>query len=287
MILFDDLHGHAVLQQSLCQIVGRAACAEEHHVFDLTLHQPQCPQQLLQLGRLGREHDAVARLRHEAAVRDHCRFPPAHGAEQEISLKALAQLHQRLAAELGFLPQRQLHHQKAAIGEGLHLRRRRKLQNLVKLQRRKPIRIDDERNIELLPQEFEIPVVILRIADARNGIGDAHAFCKVARQHIQLVRAGRRDEQLGPVYACLLQNVAVRAAAADAHAVKGVCDLSDHVRRRIHCDDLMPLLQQAGEDARADLAAADNDNVHRPPSIIQKAIMPKSEQTVLIAAAAA
>ena len=56
--------------------------------------------------------------------------------------------------------------------------------------------------------------IIFGISDPGDRMGCAHAFCKIAAQHIGFIRIGDSNNKLGFAYAGFLQDLAVRSAAA-------------------------------------------------------------------------
>ena len=90
----------------------------------------------------------------------------------------------------------------------------------------------------------------------------AHFLRNEAGEHIHLVRSGNGNEKIGMVNAGFRQRVAVCAVAANAHRVKNIRDLRDHVRVRINGGYVVSLRQKARKDRLSDLAASHDDNVH-------------------------
>ena len=86
-ILVDDLDLRAGGQQTLGQVIGHAATAENHHLTSLLALGAHGAQQLNQLAVLGGDADAVAVLQDEITARNKHLFPSLHHADQEGGLE--------------------------------------------------------------------------------------------------------------------------------------------------------------------------------------------------------
>ena len=89
---FNQLHIHALIEQSHRQVNRDPAAADDHNIFDLFLVQMQAADQSGQVSGGGGDIQLVPGLQAEAAVRNHHIISPFHCTHQHLDLHRVVKL---------------------------------------------------------------------------------------------------------------------------------------------------------------------------------------------------
>ena len=123
--------------------------------------------------------------------------------------------------------------------------------------------IDGHGEAQLAPHEAELRLV-LRVANAGDGVGHAQLFRHQAGQNIDLVTGGGGDQQIRLAYLRLLLDLIAGSVAADAHNVIDIDNVFYELGFLI--DDRDPVLpDKLGGQAGAYLTRAHNNDPHSAP----------------------
>ena len=192
----------------------------------------------LQLLGRGGQVDLIPGLQLEVAGGDDGLLAPSHGADQHPDPDGLIEVAEPHPVEGGVGRQSVFHQLQAALGEGLQLHGRGEPQHTGDLPGGGLLRIDGHSEAQLLPHEAELYLVI-RVADAGDGVLHPQLFGNQAGQNVDLVAGGGGDQQVGLVGLRLLLDAIAGAVAAHAHDVIDVDDIVDQLGMLVDHGDLM------------------------------------------------
>ena len=268
-VALDDLDVRARLQQARREVFRDAPRADQHDVGGLLLIVADRAEHVDEVRRRRAEIDVVARAHPEVAVRDDDLVPARDRADQHLAAQLLRQLGQREAVQELPGPGDDLDDLDAVVGKGVALQHARDLQQAEHLVSGVLLRVDGHGEAQLVAQQVEL-IGVVRRADAGDRAPAAEPLGKHAAQQVQLVLRRAGDHDVAVLHVRLPHRSGGRAVAADRHAVQRVADVLHHVAVGVHDRDVVPLRRELAGDRAADLAAADDDNLHArfPPGSI-------------------
>ena len=119
-------------------------------------------------------------------------------------------------------------------------------------------------------------------ADARDARRRAEQRQRdLAREHVDLVAARQRDQHVGVARAGALENVGIRGVADDGAHVEPVLQLAQDVGVAVDDRDFVGLLAREADRRRAaDLAGAEDQDLHRADSAIQRRVAARATSRV-------
>ena len=218
------------------------------------------PEKLGQLVRGGGEVDLVAGLENKVAGGNDGLPFSADGADQHPDPQAFIKIHQPHAVESGVLRYAVLHQLQPPFGEGLHLHGRRKAEHPGDLPGSGPLRVDGHGESQLLPHKAQL-LLILRVADAGDGVRNPHLLGHKAGQNVDLIAGGGGDQQIRPAALRLQLYLIAGPVAAHAHDVVDVDDVLNQLGVLVDDRDLV-LRGELSCQLQAHLAGAHNNNPH-------------------------
>ena len=192
LVLVDDLHAHAHVQQLVRQIVAHFTGAHDHHRGCLLPENAQVLEEGGQLIRCGGDVDLVPAFQLEIAGGNGGLPLPGHGADQHSGPGVFIDVQQLYAVQGRILRQAVLHQLQPPLGEGLQLHSRREPQNAGDLVGRRLLRVDGHGEPQFPPHEPQLRL-ILRVPNAGDGVGHAQLLRHQAGQNIDLVAGGGGD----------------------------------------------------------------------------------------------
>ena len=101
-----------------------------------------------------------------------------------------------------------------------------------------------------------------RVADAGDGEFRAQVLADQAAEHVDFIRGGGGDQDIGPIHFSLQQGRGVRAVAVDAHHVQIVFGFLDHNVILVNNGDVMLFAEEFFRQGMTDLAVADDQDPH-------------------------
>ena len=260
----DDLHACAEIEHLLCKVIGNSATADQHDTLDRLGGNADFMEKFRRDLRTGDEADMVAALQHEAAVGDMYLVRPALDHADQHACVHAAKVGKTQPVERRAFGNRDLVKLHAAAGEGVDFDGRRRAQNARDLRCAGKLGVESHAQAEILLHELERGI-IFRIAHARNGVVHAELFGDQAGEQILLVRGHDGDDQIGLRNASLGLCFDADAVALDGHDVQPVADVGERLGAAVDDRDVVPFAGELLGERHADLARADDDDVHTHP----------------------
>ena len=263
LVLVDDLHAHAHVQQLVCQIVAHLAGSHDHHRGSLFPEHPQILEKRRQLIRRGGDIDLIPGFQPEIAGGNGGLPFPGHRADQHPRPGVFVKIQQLHAVQRRPFRQAVLHQFQPPLGEGFQLHGRREPQHAGDLMGRGLFRVDGHGKAQLSPHEPQLRL-IFRVADAGDGMGHPQLLCHQTGKNVDLVAGGGGDQEIGLTHLRLFLHLIAGAVAADAHHIINVDDIFNEARLLI--DNRHPVSpDQLRGKAGANLARAYNNDLHIAP----------------------
>ena len=210
-----------VLQQGH-EIAGDLAAPHQEHPADLGGIAAQQAEELVQTVRLAHQIELVPHLGHKGAVGDEHPALPLYSAEQQGQpLDPAGQGVQGGAHQKVPLLKAKAHQLHPAPAEGLDIGGGGKAEQAGDLQGGGPLGVDHHVDLQVLAQLGQ-GAVILRVADAGDGIFCPQIFGYQGADHVHLVGIGGGHHQVGAVRPGLPQHIGGHAVALYRHNVQHV-----------------------------------------------------------------
>ena len=210
----------------------------------------------------GHKRDFVARQQKIVAGGDDDVAAALDGADQHLARKVAKRLPDRLTGKGRMGGQNRLEQIDAAAGKGIHLNGRGNGKQARDLVGRFQLRVDQHIDAELFLDEAALSDIV-RVAHAGNGLALGRFLGDQAAKQVQLVRPGHGDEHIGIFNAGVLLHAVHHAVAGDAHHVALRCDVLDGFFVGIDHGDIVAFGGQLFGKRGTDLAASDNDDIHK------------------------
>ena len=128
-----------------------------------------------------------------------------------------------------------------------------------------PLRVDEQVDAHV-PLEAVGVYGVLDVADPGDGEGGAHVLGRETGDHVDLVHAGGRDQDVCVLGPCLPQGGDRRTVALDAHHIQRLVRLSQGLVAGVHNGDIVLLLGQLLGQGIADLSITHDDDVQLYPT---------------------
>ena len=159
------------------------------------------------------------------------------------------------------LLQAKAHQLHPAAAEGLNVGRRGEAQQAGDFPRRGVFRVDDHIDAHVLFQ-FVQAQVILRVADAGDGVLGSQVLGGETADHVHLVGVGGSHQQIGVLCSRFPQGVGGYAVALDAHNVQRVGGAVQGAVLGVHDSNVMLFVQKLLRQRKTDFSGAYNDDFH-------------------------
>ena len=138
-----------------------------------------------------------------------------------------------------------LYHFKVSSGKTVHLNRRRQFENIGHLMSRHHFGVNGHGKTKLLAHKIEIFTVVFGISYTDDCMGSSHLFAHKAAEHIKLIRAGGRNNKIGPFDRRLSESSAIGTVSAHPDNIINICYFGNNVGISVHGYNIVSLAHQA------------------------------------------
>ena len=217
----DDLQLalHMGVVHVLRDVVGDPAATDDHAAADRLVIDAELLHELVGLIRTRDIADHIAVHDGVITTRDDDLVAALDGADQDIDLQNTRDVIHADADDVAVLRHLDADQVDLAAGEAVDLHDRRETKQTLDLLRRRHLRVDDHREVQLVTEVVDL-ILVLRITDTRDGVTVTFLLRDQAAQHVDFIGVGCGDEDICILDTGLLLDRQHGAVSVDTHDIQ-------------------------------------------------------------------
>ena len=220
-VVVDDLQLalHMGVVHVLRDVVGDPAATDDHAAADRLIIDAELLHEFVGLIRTCDIADDITVHDGVVTTRDDDLVAALDRADQDVDLQNTRDVIHADADDVAVLRHLDADQVDLAAGEAVDLHDRREAKQTLDLLRRRHLRVDDHREVQLIPKVVDL-ILVLRITDTRDSVTVTFLLRDQAAQHVDFIGVGCGDEDICILDTGLLLDRQHRAVSVDTHDIQ-------------------------------------------------------------------